>query len=48
MDCTTLECTVPGIYDFDLQASVVLLMSYDGWAIADIPLTTELYETILL
>ena len=48
MECTTLEGTVPGIYSYDLLSSVDLLLSYDGDLLADIPLTTELYETILL
>ena len=46
MDCTTLQCAVPGLYDYDLAATVELLLSYEGTE--DIALTTELYEIIFL
>lgn len=29
-DCTKLECTVPGLYDYSVIRSLLLLVDYEG------------------
>lgn len=44
--CTSVECTTPGLYDFETSRALYLLFDHDGSE--DVAITTELDEPILL